>query len=272
MTGLQRIIKYLALAFAACLIFGILSGIAQCFGWLLSAFGLTDDSVQSLAEDSTFAVDGDVSELDISLTASSLHIARGDCWSVTTDSGYVTVSQAEGTLKVREKSRFTRFHAGKTHVVLTVPDDTELKRVSMESGAGRVQIDALSTEVLYFELGAGEAKVDHLTVTKQADIEGGAGEITLRHAALNHLELNMGVGELSLNAALTGKSSIDFGVGSARLMLDGAKEDYSISLDKGIGEATLDGEQMKDGETYGRGANILEMDGGIGEIVIKRAG
>ena len=29
---------------------------------------------------------------------------------------------------------------------------------------------------------------------------------------------------------------------------------------------------MKDGETYGRGANILEMDGGIGEIVINCAG
>lgn len=272
MTGLQRIIKYLALAFAACLIFGILTGIVQCFGWLLSAFGLTDDSAQSLAEDSAFAVEGDVSELEISLTASSLHIARGDCWSVTTDSGDVTVSQAEGTLEVREKSRLTRSHAGKTRVVLTVPEDAVLKRVSMESGAGRITVDALCTDVLHMELGAGEAKVDHLTVTRQADIEGGAGAISVNRSAIANLDLNMGVGELTLNAALTGRSSIDFGVGSARLTLDGAKEDYSISLDKGIGEATLDGEQMKDGETYGRGANILAMDGGIGEIVINCAG
>ena len=47
------------------------------------------------------------------------------------------------------------------------------------------------------------------------------------------------------------------------------KVDISASeLDKGIGEATLDGIKMGDDSVYGAGNNTIEIDGGVGELKI----
>ena len=42
----------------------------------------------------------------------------------------------------------------------------------------------------------------------------------------------------------------------------------TIELDKGIGEARLDGKKMSDDSVYGAGKNFIEIDGGIGELNI----
>ena len=42
----------------------------------------------------------------------------------------------------------------------------------------------------------------------------------------------------------------------------------TIELDKGIGEARLDGKKMSDDSVYGAGKNFIEIDGGIGELCI----
>lgn len=78
----------------------------------------------------------------------------------------------------------------------------------------------------------------------------------------------MGVGELNLTSELSGKSSIDYGVGETNLVLIGTADDYRIELDKGIGEATLDGIKMGDDSVYGAGNNTIEIDGGVGELKI----
>ncbi len=42
----------------------------------------------------------------------------------------------------------------------------------------------------------------------------------------------------------------------------------TIELDKGIGEARLDGKKMSDDSVYDAGKNSIEIDGGIGELSI----
>ena len=44
--------------------------------------------------------------------------------------------------------------------------------------------------------------------------------------------------------------------------------DYNISLDKGIGSATLAGNSMDDNTQYGTGSNKIDIDGGVGSISI----
>ena len=52
------------------------------------------------------------------------------------------------------------------------------------------------------------------------------------------------------------------------MILLGSKDDYKIELDKGIGEATLEGESLKDDSVYGSGENKIDIDGGVGAINI----
>ncbi|MGN1444092.1 MAG: hypothetical protein ACI4XE_09625, partial [Acutalibacteraceae bacterium] len=68
---------------------------------------------------------------------------------------------------------------------------------------------------------------------------------------------------------IEGKSNLNYGIGEANLTLLGSREDYQIELDKGIGEARLEGESMRDDSVYGAGKNKIEIDGGIGAINIE---
>ncbi|MBO4992206.1 MAG: hypothetical protein J6E42_08640, partial [Firmicutes bacterium] len=78
-----------------------------------------------------------------------------------------------------------------------------------------------------------------------------------------------GVGEVNMVSSLKGKSKIDYGVGELNLTLVGEPEDYTISLDKGLGSAIIDGKEMGDGAVYGDGENSVEIDGGIGELNVR---
>ena len=41
-----------------------------------------------------------------------------------------------------------------------------------------------------------------------------------------------------------------------------------ISIEKGVGEATINGENIKNEAVYGNGSNKIDIDGGIGKISI----
>ena len=63
----------------------------------------------------------------------------------------------------------------------------------------------LNTENLAFELGAGETEIQKLTVSKECEIEGGAGKLSILGGTINDLCLDLGVGEVNLITNLTGK-------------------------------------------------------------------
>lgn len=78
----------------------------------------------------------------------------------------------------------------------------------------------------------------------------------------------MSVGKFTLEAAILGNSKIDHGVGSITLNLIGAKEEYKIHVDKGIGTITIDNKNINDNQIIGNGINKIDIDGGIGNMDI----
>ena len=132
----------------------------------------------------------------------------------------------------------------------------------------KLNIDKISTKNLDLELGAGKVDINQLIVLKDTEIEGGAGKITIKDGDIHNLDLEMGIGSLSLTSKLTGNNHIDAGVGEINLNLLGTMNDYNISLDKGIGSATLAGNSMDDNTQYGTGSNKIDIDGGVGSISI----
>lgn len=57
-------------------------------------------------------------------------------------------------------------------------------------------------------------------------------------------------------------------LGAAHITLIGSENDYRIELDKGLGDARINGESVSDGAVRGNGANSIDVEGGIGEIRI----
>ena len=225
MTQIQRVIKYLAMAFAILLTVGIVSGIAG----VLAVFTGISGGAEKTGKAEGITYEAEIHSLEIDLAAVDLKIQSGETFAVETDSEQIVQKQRNGKLVIEEKDRkwFGTENGGS--VFITVPKEVVLKNVEIDAGAGNITIDC---------------------------------------ACLNNLDLDMGVGDLNITSKLTGKCDIDFGVGEADITLIGSSDDYRIRLDKGIGNATLEGENMKNGTYYGDGVNLLEMDGGIGKVTI----
>ena len=263
MTTLQKIIKYLAMAFAIFLCVSIITGICDAL-FSVSYFlgGNTSDSMTEQTIDSSFT------GISINISAAELDIKTGEKFGVETNHKYLECESKGDILKISEKRSLFAHHSGGMKVILTIPEGTLFDYVDISAGAGSVTIDELLANSLSIELGAGELKAERLDAIDNAEIDGGAGSVTIRGGRLNNTDIDMGVGELNLTSELSGKSSIDYGVGETNLVLIGKEDDYKIKLDKGIGEAWLAGKKMRDDSVYGAGENYIEIDGGIGTLNI----
>lgn len=266
MSGLQKIIKYLAIAFAIFLTFSIISGIMYGISFIGDILDGDKDSITEELKD--LEINDNTLLLDIHVSSSSIILKSGDFFKAETNNKYINSKQDKNKLYIQEK-KHNWFHNDKSELIVYIPNDFVFDGVSIETGAGKVDIEQLSTKQLYLVLGAGKVDINNLNVSESTKIDGGAGEININAISMNNLDLDMGVGKLSLTSKLTGKNKIDSGIGGVNLSLIGIIEDYEISLDKGIGEAKINGKTMKDDTNYGTGNNKLDIDGGIGSINIE---
>lgn len=267
MTSFQKVTKYIAVALAIFLIVTIIGGIIT--GLTGISYILSDKEIESIGEMKDYSIEGEISSLSVNLSGAQLKIKTADKFSVQSNHKYISVKEDDGKLTISEKNKpFSFFTEGVT-VVLNVPKDFVFDDAVIDTGAGEVQIDALSCDALELSLGAGKAEIKNLTANSRAEIDGGAGELGIKGGKLCNLKLDIGVGKLKLKSRIEGKSELDYGVGEADLILIGSKEDYKIELDKGIGDAKLSGEDMKDNSVYGSGKNLIEIDGGVGAINIE---
>ncbi len=273
MTDLQKIVKYIAIAFAALLAVGIIAGCVGLFGVLGAIVfgGKNGSTVISGSPDGVYTAMTDIKALEIDIGAANLTIRQGESFSVESNLKNLKISEGNGKLVLKEKSRFN-IRLGKNDVpeaILTVyiPQGTVLNEADITTGAGSVRIEAMSADNLELELGAGDLMASRLTVTGGADIQGGAGRVALTDCSIRNLDMEMGVGQLNMHAALSGRSELDLGVGESNITLIGSKTDYSLDISKGIGEVIIEGKKVNDAGSYG-GENRVSINGGIGRIDI----
>ena len=263
MTSWQRTIKNIAMAFAILLAVGIISGIFGVIG-LFDAIFDNDGVLKNIIN---YSVSQDIVELKVDIKAADFTIANGDSFSVESNLEYLTVEEKGGVLTIKETKKFG-FNNNNATLTLTIPEGCIFENADIITGAGKLTIDTLSTDKLRLKLGAGEVKIGELNATLKSEIEGGAGKVSVNGGTLCNLDLDMGAGELNLTSSLLGNSDLNYGVGEANLVLIGTKDDYCIDFDKGLGNATVDGESMRDGSVYGTGQNRIDIDGGVGAVEV----
>ena len=267
MTSFQKVIKYIAIALAIFLIVTIIVGIIT--GLSSISFLLSGKVTEPIREIKEYPIDSEISSLSVDLSGAKFIIQTADKLSVESNHKYISVKEDNGKLSISEtKKLFSSSSKGVT-VILSVPENLVFNDAVIDTGAGKVEIDSLSVDILKLSLGAGKADIKNLTANTRAKIDGGAGELNIDGGKLCNLKLDMGVGKLTLKSRIEGKSDLDYGVGETELCLLGSKTDYKIVIDKGIGEAKLQGEEMADDSIYGSGVNLINIDGGVGAINIE---
>lgn len=171
-------------------------------------------------------------------------------------------------LKIEEKNHkwFSKYND--SEIIVYIPEDMKFDEVNIETGAGKINIEDLYTQNLDMSLGAGETYIKHLVVTNNTNIDGGAGKFTIESGKINNLDFDMGVGETTILSEITGDNEIDSGVGSLKINIIGNREDYKIKVNKGIGSIKVNGEETASEQIIGNGKHKIDIDGGVGSIVV----
>lgn len=212
-----------------------------------------------------YTVESDVHSLEIQIGAADFTIQHADAFSVESNLKYLSISEVDGVLSViDEKTKGVTYDGS----ILTIymPADTVFEIINITTGAAKLTADSLSAKSLKLQLGAGDVSIANLSAQTNADIKGGAGKITIAGGTMNNLELKMGVGELNLTAALLGNNNLTFGVGGSNITLIGSRDDYKISVEKGIGSITVAGKTVADFGSSGNGQNRVRIEGGVGTV------
>lgn len=213
-----------------------------------------------LDEIKTYEITSNIHALDIEINAADFKIEYGNQFFVESNLKNLSVSERGGILKVVDKIRSSVTYTD-AMLTLHLPHGISLEEVKIETGAANVTADTLSADFLKLELGAGNVEFGCLNANQHAQIEGGAGQITVSSGTLQDLSLRLGVGRLDLTAALLGESKLNLGVGESKITLIGDRDDYEIDIQEGIGSITLSEDIVLNS---GMGQHHVQINGGIG--------
>lgn len=274
MTTVQRIIKYLALAFATFIIITIVSSIFWGVYMFSNILNLRDSNNSEVLVEG-----GELTEiygkniinngiLDIELKSSKLIIKNGANFKVETNNKYVKcLNKGNGIVIKEEGHAFWRTTVSET--VVYIPNNITFGKVEISAGAGEINIESIDSRSVNFEMGAGKVTIGSIKALETCKIEGGAGQVDILSGDIHNLRLDMGVGKFTINSSLYGNNKISSGVGKLDINLNGNKEDYQIKVEKGIGSINIDGSSVSNESVYGSGNNYIKIDGGIGSIDVR---
>lgn len=271
----QKIIKYIAIAFAIFLTVNIIGGIITAFACIVGITGIagqitTTSNSEEIVNFSESYIG--VEELQIECKLSNLTIKEGTEFKVeaTTIEDKFECENKNGILKIIEKEfRVFWNNVSDSNIIVYIPENVKLTNVKIETGAGKVKIEKLSSEKLKLDLGAGSVKISDINIEKEAKINGGVGKVKIENSILNNLDLKCGVGEFEMTAKLIGNTDIDCGVGRLEVNLIGKEDDYKISAKKGLGSFKINSKEIQNDTKYGNGENYIKIDAGVGSTVIK---
>ena len=219
MNSAQKIIKYLAMAFAIFLIVSIFSGIVYGVLGIATAGKLIGDNS---TVDTKCQENGEKLCLEIALSISNLEIKKGDKLSVETKNEKVEVSQDDHRLVITEKGRHLFESYNDREVIVYIPEGTEFEKAGISGGVGNIYIENLQAKDLEMALGIGKTEVSNLEV-KNAKISTGIGEVSVRLSSkldAYTIKPEKGIGDVVLNGKSIPDHSVN-GNGESKIEIDG---------------------------------------------------
>ena len=267
MTDNQRIVKSIAKLLAGIIIILMIVGVVSFIFRVANLISYYTDN-ESSPETSIIYADEEnsIKSMSIDIEASSLTIKKGDYLFVESNNKRVVSKERNGTLYISESGSDWIVKSNNIKIVICIPENMSFEEIELNTGASVVNVEKLCTDRIDIELGAGKVTFDTLISAKQTSIDGGAGNFTVHGGSLKNLEIDWGVGNAEITAEILGSSEIDSGVGNLELNLIGTVESYKIYADKGLGNFTVDGKSISDGDVIGNGSNVIDIDSGVGNI------
>lgn len=276
MNTFQKIIKALAIALAVFIIFIVASVIFSIITTISKITFLADiitiDESEVISFSETYDIE-QVTSLDVESSIAKLEIYEADKIAVeaTDVTKKFSATVENGKLLIKEKATTNISINGQVNPTIKVyiPEGFVFESVDIESGVGDTYIESLEANIVEISTGVGNLEAEYIDAKTKIDIEAGVGRLNIRNSILNNLSFEAGVGEYNITTYLTGNSKLECGVGNGTLTLNDFSQDMSkIRVQKGIGDININGQNYSNNQTYGNGTNIIDVEGGVGNVSI----
>ena len=271
MTTTQKIIKYLAIAFALFLVISIFSIIFGLSREIISSINSDKKDSELLEEYTTISNNvNNIESFKIDISNDDIEIKEGEKFEVKTNDPNVKFYHENSKVKIKA-DKTLNWHLSNSSrgtIIIYLPNEFNISELDLNLGAGKIDIDKLFVETLLMDLGAGTMTAKEINVYEKAAINGGAGNININSGTINNLNLKLGAGNASIQSDLTGSNTLTTGVGKLNLGLSRSKDNYKFDINKGLGNIILNDFDVSEDTLIGDGETKIKINGAIGNIII----
>lgn len=282
MNGIQKVIKYCAMAFAIFLsvtIFGSIvmavAGVSTGIFGVNAVAGGNKERIRlseeySVEEAKTLGIDTIFVDCDAEIVLEQGNVLAINAENVTED---YEIRCDDGTFRiVQDRPKFT-IHwlwfedaTAREKVVVTIPEELELEQIKVFSGSGAVSVSDAAAEKVILDSGSGRVAVN--TVTADAFfVDSGSGKVTISNTTASESKLTTGSGSVLVEDSELGELEMDTGSGAVNMNRVVAKD---AMVDTGSGSVTLTGTLTGTCEfETGSGALAIRLDGQEEEYRVK---
>lgn len=284
MSGLQKVIKYCAMAFAIFLsvvIFGaIIAAVTGVATGIAGINYLTEEKERiNLSEQYT---EDEITELGLKniLVDCNAHITvqRGEVLSV--EALNVTedykIRCSNGKLSVlQEKNDFNiRFNwtlgdweeREKEQVIVTIPESFVPNQVVIHSGSGKVSVTDVTSDRMELDSGSGSVDIAGVT-TDTLRMDSGSGRVSLNGVNVTESFLDTGSGSVKGEDVSLGRLSVKSGSGAIELVRLVAED---VIVDSGSGSIEFEGKLTGECKfETGSGSATVSIDGAEEEYLVE---
>ena len=274
MTTTQKIIKYLAIAFALFLVISIFSIIFGLSREIISSINSDKKDSKLLEEYTTISNNvNNIESFKIDISNDNIEIKEGEKFEVKTNDPDVKFYHENSKVKIKTDKTFSWHlsNSSRGTIIIYLPNESNISELDLNLGAGKIDIDKIFVETLLMDLGAGTMTAKEINVYEKATINGGAGNINIYSGTINNLNLKLGAGNASIESDLTGSNTLTTGVGKLNLGLSRSKDNYKFDINKGLGNIILNDFDVSEDILIGDGETKIKISGAVGNIIINTA-
>lgn len=271
MTTTQKIIKYLAIAFALFLVISIFSIIFGLSREIISSINSDKKDSELLEEYTTISNNvNNIESFKIDISNDDIEIKKGEKFEVKTNDPDVKFYHENSIVKIKSDKTFSWHlsNSSRGTIIIYLPNEFNISELDLNLGAGKIDIDKIFVETLLMDLGAGTMTAKEINVYEKAAINGGAGNININSGTINNLNLKLGAGNASIQSDLTGSNTLTTGVGKLNLGLSRSKDNYRFDINKGLGNIILNDFDVSEDTLIGDGETKIKINGAVGNIII----
>lgn len=274
MTTTQKIIKYLAIAFALFLVISIFSIIFGLSREIICSINNDKKESELLEEYTTISNNvNNIESFKIDISNDDIEIKEGEKFEVKTNDPDVKFYHENSIVKIKSDKTFSWHlsNSSRGTIIIYLPNEFNISELDLNLGAGKIDIDKIIVETLLMDLGAGTMTAKEINVYEKATINGGAGNINIYSGTINNLNLKLGAGNASVESDLTGSNTLTTGVGKLNLGLSRSKDNYKFDISKGLGNIILNDFDVSEDILIGDGETKIKISGAVGNIIINTA-